>query len=31
MPLVNHNICYNKNIGMKNKYKIISYAKKDDP
>ncbi|CAD8173351.1 unnamed protein product [Paramecium octaurelia] len=31
MPLVNHNICYNTKVGMKNKYKIISYAKKDDP
>ncbi|CAD8081281.1 unnamed protein product [Paramecium sonneborni] len=31
MPLLNHNICQNPKLGIKNKYKIISYAKKDDP
>lgn len=31
MPLEINNICYNTKVGIKNKYKIISYAKKDDP
>ncbi|CAD8060889.1 unnamed protein product [Paramecium primaurelia] len=31
MDLINHNISNNKNQGIKSKYKVISYAKKDNP
>lgn len=31
MDLINHNIYHNNNSTIKNKYKVISYAKKDNP
>lgn len=31
MDLIYNNISHNKNLGIKSKYKVISYAKNDNP